>query len=162
MTKPAQPRRSGRSVPQDLSAQAHDQIMDYLRLAEASSNEAITSAAVELAKERQRQHQKVDAKISPQLAVILATVIAVGAASACWYALVSHPDRLGFELVIVIVIIAIVVISVYALFSGHLSQTNFMAVIHWAGGCLKSLNPLKTATAPEITAAADDKTPKAG
>ena len=37
--------------------------------------------------------------------------------------------------------LAIVLICLYALFSGHLSQLNFMSMVRWAGERISRLNP---------------------
>jgi hypothetical protein len=132
----------------DLSTQAHEQIMDYLRLADKSKNPALIEAAVKLANERQKQQQKSEAKISPTVATILATTVIGLAAWACWYAIVHHPDRTGFSLVVVISSLAIVLICLYALFSGHLSQLNFMSMVRWAGERISRLNPFDKSPPP--------------
>jgi len=152
-----------RETPPDLRTQAHRQIMDYLRLAKDSDNPAIVEAAIQLAQERQRLDQKSDPKISPILAVFLATCVAIAAVCACWYALVYHPGRMGLELVIVVCPIAILVICMYALFSGHLSQENFMVVFQWVGDRLKELNPFcKGKDAVSLNASGDDELPPPG
>jgi hypothetical protein len=116
--------------------------MDYLQLADKSSNPAIVEAAIKLANARQRQQQKSEAKISPLVATLLATFVAAAAVGGCWFALVNHPGSLGLELVLIVSSLAVLVICLYALFSGHLSQANFMAVFYWVGERLKLLNPL--------------------
>jgi hypothetical protein len=153
-TVPVRKRRT--SMPPDLSAQAHDQIMDYLRLADGSTNPAIVEAAVKLAEERQKQQHKSEAKISPQVATLLATCIAIAAVGACWFALVRHPGGLGFELVAVISSIAILVICLYALFSGHLSQSNFMSVFRWASERLRYFSPFSRGKGPDIPSSDPD------
>jgi hypothetical protein len=145
-------------VTPDLNAQAHDQIMDFIRLADRSKNPAIAAAAIKLARERQRQQRRLQAKISPVLAAFLGTAIAIAAAGACWYALVRHPGGLGVELAIVVITITVLVISLYALFSGYLSQSNFMAVIQWVGDRLKQIYPTSNGTdADHSITASDDK-----
>lgn len=141
MNQPAPARKRRSSTPPDLSTQAHDQIMDYLRLADGSTNPAIVEAAIKLANERQKQQQRSEAKISPLLATFLATVVALAAGGASWFALVHHPGSLGLELVIVISSLALFIICLYALLSGHLSQANFMVVFRWVGERFKQLNP---------------------
>ncbi|MBB5062330.1 hypothetical protein [Granulicella mallensis] len=143
MKQTALARKRKPSASPNLSAQAHEQIMDFLQLADKSTHPAIINAAVTLANERQKQHQKSEAKISPTVATLLATIVIGLAAWACWYALVHHPGRTGFSLVMVITTLAIVLICLYALFSGHLSQTNFMSVIRWAGEQINRLTPFR-------------------
>jgi hypothetical protein len=158
MNQPAPARKRRTSTPPELSTQAHDQIMDYLRLADGSTNPAIVEAAIKLANQRQKQQQKSEAKISPLLATLLATFVAIAAVGACWFALVHHPGSLGFELVTVVSSLAILVICLYALFSGHLSQSNFMVVFRWVGERLKQLNPLSwRKKAGVLVASADPK-----
>ncbi len=159
MNQPAPARKRRSSTPPDLSAQAHEQIMDFLRLADGSTNPAIVEAAVKLANERQRQQQKSEAKIAPHIATLLATGVALATVGGCWYALVHYPGDLGFALVTVISSIAILMICMYALFSGHLSQANFMSVFRWAGERLRQLNPFNGAKSADVSIAHPDHKP---
>ena len=71
----------------------------------------------------------------------LASVTAIITVAASWYALVTHPGKLGVALAVMTCTVGVLVICLYALFSGHLSQANFMVVFQWAGDQLKKLNP---------------------
>ena len=96
---------------------------------------------MQIAEDRQKHQYKSEAKLSPGAAVTLATVVALLVVAACWYALVKYPGRLGLELAGVTCTIGMLVVCLYALFSGHLSQANFMVVFQWAGERLKRSNP---------------------
>jgi hypothetical protein len=115
--------------------------MDYLKLADTSKNPAIAKAAVKLAQERQKQLHKSDARISPVTATVLATLVGIASVGACWYALTHHPGGMGQELVVVIGSVSVLIICLYALFSGHLSQTNFMTAVRAMLDRLKSFSP---------------------
>jgi hypothetical protein len=143
----------------NLSAQAHKQAMDYLRVAETSKNPAIVKAAVALAQEKVRHQQSAESKISPALAAILATCMVIVACLACWYALVKYPGEIGLELVSVITILLVLAIGIYVLLSGHLSQTNFMKIFKWVGDGLKHLNPAGRRKGISVSANDDSEPP---
>lgn len=133
----------GRRPPakKDLRAQADAQILELLKLASKSDNPAFVAATVQIANDRQRQQHKAEAKLSPGVAVTLATLVALAVVCGCWYALLEHPGRMGFALASITCSVGILVVTLYALFSGHLSQTNFMVIFRWATDSLKRLWP---------------------
>lgn len=114
--------------------------MDLLHVANSSTDSAIVAAALRLAEERQRLHAKSEAKISPTTAAILGTFVGVAGVAACWYVLVKHPDKVGFARAGLIGSFAVLLICSYALFSGHLSQTNFMTVVRAVLDRIKKLS----------------------
>jgi hypothetical protein len=100
-------------------------------------------------------------------AVILATCVVVVACSGCWFALIHYSQKVGLEITWFIVTFAVVMICFYALFSGYLSQANFMAALKWAEGMFKQLYPFgKSTESAELSAASNDDitptTPKKG
>lgn len=125
----------------DLRAQADAQILELLKLASNSDNPAFVSATAQIAEDRQKQQHKAEAKLSPGAAVTLATMVALAVVCGCWYALLEHPGKIGLELVTITCAIGILIIGVYALVSGHLSQENFMVIFRWAVDSLKKLWP---------------------
>jgi hypothetical protein len=153
MSKRSLIRSRDKSDHKSLSSLAHEQAMELLRLADHSRNPAI----VKIARERQRQQQRLEKNISPFLAVLLATIMVTAAGVACWYVLVNHPNQTGLELVLIITTLAVLIVSLYALFSGHLSQSNFMTVFKWVGDRFRQLNPLgKPRDTPISSIAAND------
>lgn len=136
-------KRSGRrpSSQIDLRAQADAQILELLKLASKSDNPAFVSATAQIAEDRQKQQHKAEAKLSPGAAVTLATMVGLAVVCGCWYALLEHPGKVGLELVTITCVVGILIIAVYALLSGHLSQANFMVIFRWAGDTLKKLWP---------------------
>lgn len=163
MSKRSLIRGRAKSDHKSLSSLAHEEAMDLLRLADHSQNPEIVKAAVEMARERQRHQQSQEKNISPSLAALLATIMVIAASVACWRVLVNYPNRTGLELVLIITTLAVLIVSLYALFSGHLSQSNFMAVIQWAGDRFKQLNLLsKGKDVESLAATSDDEPPSAG
>ncbi len=127
--------------PVDLRAQADTQVIELLKLASTSADPAFVAATLEIAKDRQKQQHKSEAKLSPGTAVTLATSVGLLIGAACWYALVNHPGKLGMELTGVMLTIGLLMVCLYALLSGYLSQANFMVVFRWVSYRLKGLNP---------------------
>ena len=111
----------------NLSAEAHRQVMELLGLADKSKNRDIRLAAIKIAKDR-------GSRPSATLIMVSGTVIVVAAASAGWYALVHYPGNLGWEITIVVFSAVLIIIALYALLSGNLSQANFLQIIEmvWA------------------------------
>ncbi len=141
MTGSNQIRKRTKAPSSNLRAQAHEQTMEYLRLANTSTNPAIVKAAVALAHEEMRHQHVFESRVTSSTAVTLTTLIAVSACGACWFALVHYPGRIGVELTIIVSTIAVFVICFYALSSGHLSQANFMVVFKWLAERFKHLSP---------------------
>jgi O-antigen/teichoic acid export membrane protein len=125
--------------------------MDFLHLADRSQNPAIVKAAIEMAREKQRHHQNLEKNISPSLAAALATIMVVAASIACWAVLTHYPNQMALEFVLIITTLVLLIICLYALFSGHLSQANFMTAFKWAGDRLKQLNPAAKPEGPPIS-----------
>lgn len=126
----------------DLSMQAHHQIMDYLGVATKSDNPAIVDAALDLAKERQKQHIEATARLSPRTATLLATLAVIAAAVACGFVYIKYP-KMAWPLAGIFIVLVILLTCIYALFTGHLSQTNFMSVIKSIMSWVKSGSKLK-------------------
>ncbi len=139
----------------DIGAQAHEQIMDYLRLAESSSNPAFVSATMTLAQERQKQHYKGESKLSPTASLVFCTAISLCTATFCCFFLVHYNYPLNLELVSVTVPLALLMIGLSAMFSGHLSQANFMVVFKWVTEQFKRLLPFGKSHSGELPISAN-------
>jgi len=122
-----------------LRVQEHQEAMDFLRMAESTNNPAIAKIAASMAQERMRHRQDQENKISPGLAVGLVTLIGVAAVVGCGFTLVRYPERTAIEISGIIVGIAVLLIGSYALFSGHLTQANFMIIFKWFTDHIKSI-----------------------
>lgn len=129
--------RSPKDYATDLNMQAHHQIMDYLDVAAKSDNPAIVDAALDLAKERQKQHIESTARLSPRIATLLVTLAVIAAAIACGFVYINYPN-MAWPLAGIFIVLAILLICVYSLFTGHLSQANFMSVVKWLLSWVKS------------------------
>jgi len=133
--------RKRRDTVPSLSDQGHRQIMDYLSVAEASAYPDIRAAALELAKETGKFQRNQGAKLPPRLIMVSATVLVVGAISACWYAFLHYPERLASEVSGLVFLFLILIIALYALLSGYLSQANFMRILQSAASGAKRMLP---------------------
>jgi hypothetical protein len=107
---------------QSLSAEAHQEVMELLRLADKSKIPEIRAAAIKIARERGK---------TPTGIVASFTGIVFVAAAACWYSLLHYPQRLAMEIDTVIIACLFILFGSYALLTGHLSQANFMQIIEW-------------------------------
>jgi hypothetical protein len=103
--------------------------MDYLGVAEASAYPAIRAAALELAKETGKFQRNQRAKLPPWLIMVSATVLVFGAVSACWYAFLYYPERLAYEISSLVFLFLIIIIALYTLLSGYLTEANFMRIL---------------------------------
>jgi hypothetical protein len=134
-------RRKRRDTVPSLSDQGHRQIMDYLCVAEDSAYPAIRAAALELAKETGNFQRNQGAKLPPRLIMVSATVLVLGAISACWYAFLHYQERLASEISGLVFLFLIIIIALYALLSGYLSQANFMRILQSATSGAKRMLP---------------------
>jgi hypothetical protein len=118
---------SAHNEDESLNAEAHRQVMELLKLAGKSNNRAIQQAAIKIAQNR-------GSRPSATLIMVLGTVVVVAAVPAGWYALVHYPGTLGWEITAVVFSAVLIIIALYALLSGNLSQTNFLQIIEmvWA------------------------------
>jgi hypothetical protein len=132
-----------KTKPTKLSVQGHEEIMDLLRLANKSSNPDIVKVATDLASQEMKYRHGRHDKTPPWVTVVLSTVAAVVAVAACWFVFTHYKEGVAVGLSIEIIAMAIFIIALYALTSGHLSQANFMTIFKWVGGQLRRLTSLK-------------------
>lgn len=111
------------------SAVAHRQVVELLQLGERSSNPDIRAAAIEIAKSTSEFQRDRSTRLSPRAIMAGGTVVLLAACGACWYALAHYPGALGDEVSAVVVLIAILLVALYVLLSGHLSQENFVRIV---------------------------------
>ncbi len=130
--------RDKKSPADDLSEQAHHQIMDYLGVASKSDNPAIVAATLDLARERQKQHLDATARLSPRTATLLVTLIVIAAAVACGVVYIKYPTNVAWPLGGIFFVLVILLACIYALFTGYLSQASFMSVIESIMSWVKS------------------------
>ncbi len=111
-----------------LSERTHQQILDYFQVAEKSEHAAIRDAAIDLAKDASRHQHIQDAKLSPNVAMMMAVLLLVSAVAASWYFFTYYPVH-AYILSAIAVGVALVGACLLAMFSGHLSQANFIHVV---------------------------------
>ena len=128
---------SNKSSP-SLSEQGHQQIMDYLRLAEKSSRPEIRAAAVELAKRTSKHELKQGARVSPNLILWIDLVLGIAAALACWYAYLHYTEHLAAHITSICIRVYLVIVGISLFLSGYLSQANFMKILGWLESQVKS------------------------
>jgi len=130
MTKPkGANREEPPSAPNGLKAQAHQELMDLLRMANESTNPAIQEAIVKIAVDTSEQHNKNERRVSPTLIVLLASLIVIVAACGCWAAYDRFPEQIAFRICLFIFGFVVVLVAVYALHSGFLSESGFVKLI---------------------------------
>jgi hypothetical protein len=136
-----------------LGAEAHRQVMDLLHLADQSSNPEIRAAAVRMAEETSRHQRTQQSRVPPTVVVVLGTLIAVTAVSTSWYAIVKHPGTLGREITGMIFAAALLLVGLYALLSGHLSEKSFMDLVGmiWSWFKAKTFGP-----SPKVASSAEE------
>ncbi len=139
-----------------LSERTHLQILDYFQVAEDSEHAAIRDAAIELAKEASRYHQKQTARLSPTVTMVLSIVLLASAGIASWYFFVYFPMH-AYILSAITIGLAIVGACLLALFSGRLSQANFVHVVEIVWSKIAGLLPRqsKTSTPPSTLSEQD-------
>lgn len=119
-------RRKKGSGPLTPSEEAHRQVMELLELGERSSNPDIRAAAIDIAKDTSTNQRTRSARVGATTIMLACTLALLGAAAACWYALIHYPGWLGDSISGFIVSLAIILVALYLLLSGHLSQDNFV------------------------------------
>lgn len=124
------------------SEEAHRQVVELLQLADRSANTDIRAAAIEIAKNTSASERVRAVRVSSATIMVAATLVVLGAIAGSWYALVRYPGTIGRSISGSIIVIAAILIALYALLSGHLSQDNFtklwMAAWEW-GKSISSL-----------------------
>jgi O-antigen/teichoic acid export membrane protein len=112
--------------------------MDYLRLADKSSNPEIRAAAIDIAKRTSKYERKQGARVSPTLILVLNIFFAIAMALAGWYAFLRYPERLAYELTTISILLYLVLVGVSLFLPGYLSQSNFMKIIGWLVSHIKT------------------------
>lgn len=156
------PPKQDKSTP-SLKEQAHQQMMDLLRVAEKSSHPEIRTAAVEMARDTLRNQQKQTARLSPTLILWALLALFIGTVLACWYAFLYHRE-IAYQLSGISVILFIVIAAIILSLAGNLSESSlmkvFMKVLDWGTSYAKNklgLNHKRTYDGPsELQANADD------
>lgn len=124
-------RGSSNKTGPSLSAQAHLQIMDYLRVGEQSAHPEIRAVAVELATRTSKHELKQGARVSPNLILWVDLVLGVAAAFACWYAYLHYSENIASHVTSICIRVYLVIVGISLFLSGHLSQANFMKILGW-------------------------------
>jgi hypothetical protein len=123
-----------------LQVQEHQQVLDFLVLADKSQNADIRKAAIEIARNKDKHNRRQDAKMSATQVVIFGTSAVLLAAAACWFAIIHYPGQVAWEITGCVSSCLLIVIALYTLVSGHLSQTNFVKLLQAA---FKRMTPTK-------------------
>ncbi|WP_263383536.1 hypothetical protein [Granulicella arctica] len=126
--------------PTSLQAQEHQQVLDFLVLADKSQNPDIRKAAIEIARNRDKHNRKQGAKMSATQVVIFGTSAVLLAVAASWFAILHYPRQVAWEIIGCVSSCLLIVIALYTLVSGHLSQTNFVKLLQAA---FKRMAPTK-------------------
>jgi hypothetical protein len=121
--KAEQSRKSNSAL--SLQQQAHQQVMDLLRLADKSPNPDIRAAAIDLAKRSSKYEQKQGARLSLTTFLWLNVGLGVITGSLCWYALLYLP-RNATALCRISILIFIILSGISLFLCGLLSQSNLM------------------------------------
>lgn len=114
---------TGTSKPSD---EAYRQILGLLELGERSSNPDIRAAAIEIAKGTSTDQRDRVLRVSPKTIMLAGTLVLILAAAACWYAQLHYAAPLANAITKVVLVVAVLLMALYALLSGHLSQDNFV------------------------------------
>jgi hypothetical protein len=129
-----------------LSERTHQEILDYFQVAEKNSQHpAIRDAAITLAMEKGRYQQTQNARLSPTLAMVIGVLAVIAACVASWLFFTHYTEHLASILTSVTVGLAIVVVCLLAMFSGHLSQANFVRVLEMVWSKFTDLIPKSSA-----------------
>jgi hypothetical protein len=119
-----------------LSDQAHKQVIEYLRLAEKSSNPEIRAATLKIAEQTSKYQRDQGARVSPNLALAIAIVLGVATGGLCWYAFLYYP-QLAYQLSGVAILLYLVIVAISLFLSELLSQGNLIKVFGWAVSHIK-------------------------
>jgi fatty acid desaturase len=131
--------KPNRSKPKaKLSDQAHQQTVDFFRIAEESKYPEIRKAALKAANEHSKYYRKQSARVSPALILWLAILFGIAVVGAWWYAFLHYPERKAYEIGSIAVLVYLVFLGVCLFLAGHLSQANFMKILGWLPAHLKS------------------------
>lgn len=122
--------KAGKSTP-SLSEQTHEQILDIFKVAaENSKHPAIRDAALGLIKEKSDFQHRQEARLSPTVTALVAILMLILAGASSWFFFVHYSEHIAYTLSVIAIGLAIVAACLLAVFSGHLSQANFMSVVN--------------------------------
>jgi hypothetical protein len=108
------------------SDEAYRQVLGLLELGERSSNPDIRAAAIEIAKNTSTDQRDRASRVSAKTIMLAGTLVLILAVAACWYAQTHYAAALANSITGVVLTVAVLLIALYALLSGHLSQENFV------------------------------------
>src|ERR1035441_741402 len=111
------------------SDEAYRQVLGLLELGERSSNPDIRAAAIEIAKNTSTDQRDRASRVSPKTILLAGTLVLILAVAACWYAQTHYAAPLAYSITEVVLAVAVLLIALYALLSGHLSQENFVKLV---------------------------------
>ena len=108
------------------SDEAYRQVLGLLELGERSRNPDIRTAAIEIARNTSADQRDRASRVSPKTIMSAGTLVLILAAAACWYAQTHYASPLANPITEIVLLVAVFIIALYALLSGHLSQDNFV------------------------------------
>jgi hypothetical protein len=108
------------------SDEAYHQVLGLLELGERSSNPDIRAAAIEIARNTSTHQRDRALRVSPKAIMLAGTLVLILAVAACWYAQTHYAAALANSITEVVLTVAVLLIALYTLLSGHLSQENFV------------------------------------
>jgi lipopolysaccharide export LptBFGC system permease protein LptF len=117
------------SLSLSLSAQTHQQILDYLKVAEDSTHPEIRDTAVQLAKDASEHQRKQTARLQPATAAMLSLLTLALAGASIWYFFVHYSERVATIMSVMVFGLAIIGVCLLAMVSNHLSQANFVKLV---------------------------------
>jgi len=153
------------NAPPKPSEDAYRQVLGLLELGECSSNPDIRAAAIEIAKRTSTDQSDRSSRISPKTIMFAGTFVLILTLVACWYAQTHYAAPLANAITKVALVIAVLLIALYTLLSGHLSQDNFVNLCTAACGKVKgvfsqphagTVGEIKSEAGVEKTPTADD------
>jgi lipopolysaccharide export LptBFGC system permease protein LptF len=121
--------KKGANESLSLSAQTHQQILDYLKVAEDSTHPEIRDTAVQLAKDASEHQRKQTARLQPATAAILSLLTLALAGASIWNFFVHYSERVATIMSVMVVGLAIIGVCLLAMVSNHLSQANFVKLV---------------------------------
>jgi len=161
----APPRRIGTEkadkLPPTLSEQTHQQILDYFKVAaDNSEHPAIRDAALDLIRDKTEFQHKQEARLSPTLTMTVSVCMIVLAGVSSWWFYDNYSERVALALSIIIFGLALVGVCLLAVFSGNLSQSNFVRVISMVWSKITSMLSRSKTDAGTDSSESEDSNPE--
>jgi hypothetical protein len=152
---------TGKSKP-SLSEQTHQEILDIFKVAaENSGHPAIRDAAIDLIRGKSEFQHKQDARLSPNLALFVAVGILISAGVASWIFFVHYSDHVASILTFVAVSLAIIGVGLVAMFSRHLSASDFLSILRMVWSKIASVF-MQSGSVEKLSAEEEDSTRQKG